>query len=100
VVVDEPRAGHVPLGRVDVVLVAPDQAIVSWVATEGDTARWLVRRVGRDGARGAELEVARFPATDRGLPRMERLGDDLVFAWTDAVRHELRTARLRGRDVP
>jgi hypothetical protein len=100
VVVDEPHATHVPLGRVDVALAAPDQAIVSWVAAEGETARWLVRRVGRAGARGAALEVARFPLTDRGLPRMERLGDDLLFAWTDAARHELRVARLRGRDVP
>lgn len=56
------------------VIDRPGEALVSWIATERDDARVLVRRVARDLRRGAELAIAASTAArDSGFPRMEIL---------------------------
>jgi hypothetical protein len=74
-----------PLGRVDVVLDAEGNALVSWLErAEGDSARVLLRRVHADGTRSPALEVARTAAARAsGFPRMVPVGDALMLAWTD-----------------
>lgn len=99
--IDAPIGARTPLGRVDVVVERPGEAIVSWMASERDDARLLVRRVSRDRRRGAELEIAAITAArDSGFPRMESLGADLVLAWTDPRAGKLRAARLARAEVP
>jgi hypothetical protein len=99
--VDAPRGARVPLGRVDVAIDRPGEALVSWIASERDDARVLVRRVARDRRRGAELAVATTTAArDSGFPRMELLGDDLVVAWTDTRAKAVRAIRTPRADVP
>src|SRR6185503_5223481 len=101
IVVDEPQGARAPVGRVDAVLVQGSEAVVSWTASERERAHLLVRRIARDGRQGAELEVAALAAgRDGGLPRMERLDDDLLLAWTDVANHRPRVARLALADVP
>jgi hypothetical protein len=99
--VDAPRGAHVPLGRVDVVIDRPGEALVSWIASEREDARVLVRRVARDRRRGAELAVATTTAArDSGFPRLELLGDDIIVAWTDTRAKTVRAIRIARADVP
>ena len=74
-----------PSGRVDLVLDAEGNALVSWLErAEGDSARVLLRRVHADGTRSPALEVARTAAARAsGFPRMVPVGDELILAWTD-----------------
>jgi len=73
-----------PLGRVDVVLLGDDSALVSWIEQTDDRARIYVRRV-RSGEALAPLVVATVTSgRASGFPRMVRRGDDVVLAWTDA----------------
>jgi hypothetical protein len=83
-----------PLGRVDVALLRDGSALVTWLATIGDGAAVLARRVRADGAMS---DVERVGQTDEsrssGFPRMALRGDDLILAWTDpAGEGTVRTA--------
>ncbi len=75
---------HVPLGRVDVELLPDGSAFVLWLEWGAEEGSLLVRRVFRDGTMSVTSTVASVTA-DRasGYPRMARMGDRLVFAWTE-----------------
>ena len=100
--VDAPRSGRVPLGRVDVALGEEGDALVSWLAAEREQATLLVRRVSDGGQLGAPVSVMETSAERQsGFPRMERLGDSLLFAWTETGRPtRVRVARLSLAEVP
>ena len=99
--IDAPRGKRSPLGRVDVLIDQPGEAIVSWMAAGTGDAGILLRRVTRDGRRGAELALARSSsARDSGFPRMDTLGTDIVLAWTDARARKLRAVRIARSAVP
>ncbi|HEX8819681.1 MAG TPA: redoxin domain-containing protein [Archangium sp.] len=100
--VDAPKGGRVPLGRVDVVLGEKGDALVSWLAAERERATLLVRRVTAEGQLGAPVPVVETSAERQsGFPRMERLGDTLLFAWTETGRPtRVRAARLSLAEVP
>ena len=88
--------GH-PAGRVDVVLVDSDTAVVSWLGGADKMAEIRWRVVKRDGTRRASRRLARTRASrSSGFPRLERYRGQLFFAWTDATRPaRVRTARLQ-----
>ena len=70
-------------GRVGVVLLADDDAVVSWVATAADGAEIRYRRVAAAGNNGAPLILARIASSrSAGFPQLARGGEGLVFAWT------------------
>ena len=99
--IDAPRGARVPIGRIDVVIDRPGEALVSWVVSEREAGRLLVRRVARDRRRGPELELAAISAArEGGFPKLERLGADVVVAWTDTRAHTIRAARLARGAVP
>jgi len=100
--VDAPRGGRVPLGRVDVALGEEGDALVSWLAAEREQATLLVRRVTAGGRLGAPVPLVETSAERQsGFPRMERLGDSLLFAWTETGRPtRVRVARLSLAEVP
>ncbi|HET9315567.1 MAG TPA: sialidase family protein [Vicinamibacteria bacterium] len=93
VVVDDGR----PLGRVDVVMLAEDVALVSWLEQVENRARLRVRRVSSRGAPAEPFTVAESSgARSSGFPRMARAGDEVVIAWRDAAEPpRVRTAALR-----
>jgi hypothetical protein len=75
-----------PSGRVALQLVAPGEAVVSWLERTGEGAEVRVRRVRADGSTSASTTVAASAATNAsGFPRMALVGDRLVFAWTDTT---------------
>jgi hypothetical protein len=91
-----------PVGRVDVELDDQGGAVVSWMEfTSGQQADVRARRVSTSGVLSASTVVARSSGVRAsGFPRMIAVGDDLVFAWTEAgtpARVRVARARLSGR---
>jgi len=86
-----------PLGRVDVMLLDDGSALVLWMEVPEDgeeDAEVLARRIWPSGERSLPEPVARTAAArSSGFPRMARLGEGLVFAWTDPELEEVRLAR-------
>jgi len=72
------------LGRVDVVMIDGDTALVSWVELSGKEAQVMVRQVHRDGRMGMPETLVRVdPSRLSGFPRMVRRGDEVLIAWTE-----------------
>jgi thiol-disulfide isomerase/thioredoxin len=83
--VDGPRGRTTPIGRVDVELVARDEAVVTWMVSDREEATVLARRVARAGRVGDARPVIRTAASrDAGFPRIARRGDALGLLWTEA----------------
>lgn len=83
-VVDAAVGRRAPLGRVGVALGDTD-TIVSWLASDREEGVLLVSRVAADGRVGPATTITTTQAQrDSGFPQMVRVGDRLVFAWTDA----------------
>ena len=76
--------GGTPAGRVGIALDDHGDAIVSWLErVPPEDAEVRVRRVSRAGTMGAPFTVSRTKAARAsGFPRIVRLGDDLIAAWT------------------
>lgn len=73
-----------PIGRVDVELLSDGDALVSWLEGAGQgRVEVRVRRVSRRGGAGRAAPVAETrDARSSGFPRMLRVGDDVLIAWT------------------
>ncbi|HEV2129534.1 MAG TPA: sialidase family protein [Longimicrobiaceae bacterium] len=73
-----------PAGRAAVALLDDGSALVSWLERVGEDAAVRVRRVQRQGESGAAVTIAASSsARASGFPRMLRVGDEVIFAWTD-----------------
>lgn len=85
-----------PLGRVDVVITAHGNAIVSWLAQNEGGFRY--REITSDGQIGDAIKVASM-ATRRasGFPKMIETNRELIFAWTDTSADvpRVRTSMIR-----
>lgn len=92
-----------PLGRVDVVLLDRDTALVSWLEQTATTAEIRARRITRDGKRNASIKIA-DSGTSRGngFTRMARVGNDVWFAWTETngAEKRVRVARMVSATIP
>jgi hypothetical protein len=76
--------GH-PLGRVDIELLGDGSAAVAWLEVAGEAAEVQARRVRPDGHADAAFRVAATgQARSSGFPRLVRVGDELLIAWTSA----------------
>ncbi len=74
----------VSVGRVDIVMVDGQNAIVSWLDLEGETPLIKFRKVSKDGSLGDPLVVAETKASrGSGFPQMEMIDGALYFAWTN-----------------
>lgn len=72
-----------PAGRVDVLLLQDDSALVSWLDRTAKGGEIKVRRVKPDGSRDQSLSVTESTALRAtGIPQMVRAGNEVVFAWT------------------
>ena len=75
-----------PVGRVDIVLLDRGGAVVTWLEQTAGGAEIRARRAGSPSVKIADSSTARAA----GFPRIARLGDDVVFAWTE------QTAQRKG----
>jgi hypothetical protein len=76
--------GGTPAGRVGIALDDTGDAIVSWLErVPPEDAEVRVRRVVRSGTMGQPFTVSRTKAARAsGFPRIVRLGQELIAAWT------------------
>jgi hypothetical protein len=82
------------LGRVDVLLLADGSALVCWMSGGAEGGANKVRRVAPDGTLSPVAVIARTDVSrSSGFPRMARLGDTVLFAWTQFGKpSQVRTA--------
>lgn len=81
-----------PVGRVDVVLIAGDAAVVTWVERAESGAEVLTRIVRADGTVEEPRRVGTSsPARAAGFPRTAVAGDRVYYAWTEPA----EPARIR-----
>lgn len=72
-----------PIGRVESVLLEDGAALVAWLERAGGTAGLLVRRVGPAGGLSRPVRLgATSAARASGFPRLVRVGEELLAAWT------------------
>lgn len=87
-----------PVGRVDVVLLDENTAVVSWLEQTANGGEIRARRVPRNGQRSPAVKIA-ASATARaaGFTRIARQGKDVWFSWTgqDATKKQIHVARVR-----
>ena len=74
------------IGRVDVQLLADGSALATWIEFADGTAQLRARRVTSAGQKGQAFTVAGLASSRAsGYPRMARLSDEVIFAWTDTT---------------
>ena len=72
------------VGRVDTVLLPDGSALVCWMSGNTDGGAIKVRRVQADSKVGPPAVIAQTDISrSSGFPRMTRLGDIVIFAWTE-----------------
>ncbi len=88
--------GDKPIGRVDLVLAGNGDALVSWLAADGQGASVRLRRVTPKGKLGPPLPIAATSAArNSGFPRMALSGGRLILAWVeDGQPSKLRAAAV------
>src|SRR5262249_35438186 len=85
------------LGRVSVALLEDGSVAAGWIESEGERSQSRVRRVPAAGRRSASTTISSVAAGVSGYPRVARVGQDLLFAWTEAAggSSRVRTAGAR-----
>jgi hypothetical protein len=85
--VDEGNA----LGRVDVVMLDENSAMVSWM--EGPVIK--AARIYKDGKKDASMIISSSSESrSGGFPQMTKSGMNVIFAWTDIKMKTIKLARL------
>lgn len=80
-----------PIGRVDVMLVNDDEAVVSWM----EAGSINVMRINKEGIRSNVKQIATTSeARSSGFPQMTKLNNQLIFAWTDDQAKIIKSAIL------
>jgi hypothetical protein len=87
--------GAASLGRMGVELVNDSSAIVTWVEPSSQQSSFSARRVDERGTRGAVAAVGESRGTR--YPRLARLGDELLFAWTATENGAARVLTAHAR---
>ncbi|SIQ62255.1 hypothetical protein [Maribacter ulvicola] len=85
------------MGRVDVLWMDEDYAVVSWMEADDKTALFKTMRVGTDGTTSkSQLITEMADSRKSGFPQMEIIEEILYFAWTEQVGAvtNIRTAKL------
>lgn len=87
--------GGDPAGRVDLVMLDDGSALVSWLEL-GEPPAIRIRRVPPTGPPDEPRTISETAATrSSGFPRMARLGQEVLVAWTDTDHpSRVRTALL------
>jgi len=85
------------MGRVDVVWIDEETVVVSWMESEGKTARLQLAKVSTNGTVSQKLTLLEMAGSRQaGFPQLEKVDGMLYFAWTEIAEKEsrVRTAKL------
>ncbi|MCA1802037.1 MAG: glycoside hydrolase [Rhodothermaceae bacterium] len=87
-----------PLGRVDILMLDDQRALLSWISQDERDARIMVRVVHRSGELGPPVVISSddgLSTRASGFPRMAKYGSSgVIIAWT-AVDGERRSVKVR-----
>ena len=79
-------SSNASLGRVDLLAIDDDNVVVSYMEPAGEQADVVVRLLSRNGTLGSPTVVAKTGSLRAsGFPRLARVGDEVVVAWTDVT---------------
>ncbi len=79
------------IGRVDVVMLDKETAVVSWM--EGSTIKAI--SVHADGTKDHPVTIAESSdSRSSGFPQMTKAGDQLIFGWTDSKTKTIKLAKI------
>ncbi len=79
------------IGRVDVVWVDEETAVVSWMDTKEKVASLNVAKISRTGVVSEKVTVVEMNGSRQsGFPQLEKVDDMLYFAWTDVTKTDTR----------
>jgi hypothetical protein len=71
-------------GRVDLAMISSSEAAVIWMEPDGEDEVIRLVKVNSEGKKGQLVTVSRTSRERAsGFPQMEKVGDTLMFAWTD-----------------
>lgn len=80
-----------PIGRVDIVLLDEQTAVVSWM--EGTLIKAV--KVRNDGSKESSIVIsASSESRSSGFPQMTKSGNKLIFAWTDSKEKLIKLASV------
>jgi hypothetical protein len=85
IVIDEKQ----PLGRVDVVMLDKNSAVVSWLTSKDEKTIIMAAQVNKNGE-VSEARIVSETSSSRGsgFPQMEKVGNNIYFAWTHVIEKE------------
>ena len=87
-----------PMGRLDVVLLDDDTALVTWLEQTATGGEIRARRVSRNGTVEPAMKVAESgTARAAGFARLARTGRDVYFTWTEQNAGSKQVHVARGR---
>lgn len=72
-----------PLGRVDIVMLDEESALVSWLERDADRAKIALRRVTPSGVARSTFVATTSQARSSGFPRMVTVDEEIILAWTE-----------------
>ncbi len=79
------------IGRVDVVWVDEETAVVSWMDIKEKVASLNVAKISRTGVLSEKVTVVEMNGSRQsGFPQLEKVDDMLYFAWTDVTKTDTR----------
>jgi hypothetical protein len=91
-----------PLGRVDILLIDEQTALLSWIGQEKSDAQIHVRLIDRNGTTGPVVIVSTGPdlaGRASGFPRMAKYGEnEVLIAWT-SITGNLRQIQVRKLQI-
>jgi len=87
-----------PVGRLDLLLLHDETALVTWVEQTSAGAEIRARRVTRTGKLHPTVKIAdSSTARAAGFPRTAQIGTDVYFAWTEQTATTKRIHIARSR---
>ena len=85
------------IGRVDVLWLNDQAAVVSWM--EGSEIKAV--RVMRDGTVGTAINIAASSESrSSGFPQMTKSVNEIIFAWTDSQEKTIKVASVSTENLP
>lgn len=87
-----------PIGRLDVLLLDEETALVTWLEQTATGGELRARRVPRSGSPGPAVKIAdSSTARAAGFARMAKLGADVYVTWTEQSATSKKVHIARGR---
>lgn len=84
------------IGRVDVVWVDEETAVVSWMDIKEKVASLNVAKISRTGVVSNTVTVVALNGSRQsGFPQLEKVDDMLYFAWTDVTKADTRVRMVK-----